>query len=192
MNAPAQALSSLAGILGELNIQWVLVGSMASSIHGTVRTTQDVDVVIRLPPGKLTPLTEALDREFSADPELKRENFALGRPANIFHKESYFKIDIFPVTGDTAQRAQLERARIEEVMLDAVHLRIPVSTAEDILVAKLRWWRAAGESYKQWEDMRGLLIVSRAKLDISYIRAWAGQLNPMEPLERLLHESEAR
>lgn len=51
MNAPAEALASFAGILRELNIRWTRVGSMASSLHGTVRTTQDVDVLILLPPG---------------------------------------------------------------------------------------------------------------------------------------------
>jgi hypothetical protein len=55
---PSENLLSLIRRLDNLEIDWVVGGSYASSTFGESRTTQDVDVMIRLRPGQLDALIE--------------------------------------------------------------------------------------------------------------------------------------
>jgi len=49
-----ELLSLVVGILREIDIQPMLVGSYASSYHGESRSTHDIDLVVDLPPEKIT------------------------------------------------------------------------------------------------------------------------------------------
>lgn len=45
---------------------------------------------------------------------------------------------------------------------------------EDILLAKLRWYRLGGESSEvQRRDVRQLIVLNRDALDMGYLRQWA-------------------
>jgi hypothetical protein len=64
-----------------------------------------------------------------------------------------------------------------------------VATAEDTVLNKLRWYRAGGEtSERQWNDLRGIVQVSGARLDLAYLNTWAPRLGVADLLERLLHK----
>ena len=52
----------------------------------------------------------------------------------------------------------------------------PVVCSEDVILAKLKWFRLGGEiSDRQWRDIAGVFAVN-ADLDIEYLRVWAGRL----------------
>lgn len=62
------------------------------------------------------------------------------------------------------------------------------ATAEDILLAKLDWYRAGGEtSDRQWSDILGILAANPS-LDLVYARNWAQQLGVDYLLARALAE----
>jgi hypothetical protein len=64
-----------------------------------------------------------------------------------------------------------------------------VATAEDTILRKLEWYRAGGEtSERQWNDLRGVLKISGARLDLAYLRQWAPFLKVEDLLDRLLAE----
>ena len=66
----------------------------------------------------------------------------------------------------------------------------PVASPEDVLLAKLQWYRAGGEtSERQWNDLRGILKVSGAAIDLEYLRLWAPQLGVQDLLNKLLGEA---
>ena len=62
------------------------------------------------------------------------------------------------------------------------------STAEDVVVTKLRWSRQ-GRRQKDVDDVRNVLAVQSGKLDLDYIRQWADQHGTRPLLEQLLSES---
>lgn len=64
---------------------------------------------------------------------------------------------------------------------------VPVISAEDTILAKLRWYRAGGEvSDRQWRDIAGIVAASDGHLDHAYLERWARQLGLLDLYERLL------
>ena len=68
-------------------------------------------------------------------------------------------------------------------------LELAVSSPEDIILSKLRWYRqGGGVSDQQWNDVLGVIAVQRDKLDLPYLREWAQYLDLSDLLERALTE----
>jgi hypothetical protein len=67
---------------------------------GEPRASNDVDIVLRLPIGRIGHLVKALGAEFEVDTDMLRDALANGRSCNIFHLPSVMKIDIFGL-GDS-------------------------------------------------------------------------------------------
>jgi hypothetical protein len=64
-----------------------------------------------------------------------------------------------------------------------------VATSEDILLAKLQWYRRGGEvSERQWSDIAGILAVA-LELDAAYLRTWAARLGVEDLLDKAVAES---
>lgn len=61
---PIPVLLRTIELLDELEISYVVGGSVASSILGEPRATLDADLVIRLAPSKVRPLVDAFHPEF--------------------------------------------------------------------------------------------------------------------------------
>jgi hypothetical protein len=53
-------LGRLTGIFEELGLDYMIVGSLASTVHGVARSTQDVDIVVALPRARLTDFLASL------------------------------------------------------------------------------------------------------------------------------------
>ena len=100
-----------------------------------------------------------------------------------------FKVDIFIPKYRPFDRQQLAR-REKQVIGTEPDQTAYVASAEDIILAKLEWYRLGGEvSERQWRDVQGLLEVSGNRLDQNYLRRWAATLNVSELLERALSEA---
>ena len=64
-----------------------------------------------------------------------------------------------------------------------------VASAEDIILAKLEWYRLGGEvSDRQWRDILGVLKVQAGRVDLDYLRHWAAELKVDDLLQRALKE----
>jgi len=81
-------------VLERLGVPWVTVGSIASSIHGIPRTTEDIDLVARLEPSHVSSLVEALQDEFYLDQERIHSAIRRGSSFNLIHLETLVKIDV--------------------------------------------------------------------------------------------------
>jgi hypothetical protein len=64
---------------------------------------------------------------------------------------------------------------------------VNVKSPEDTLLRKLVWYRRGGEiSDRQWGDVLGIVRTQAERLDLSYLRDWAGVLGVADLLERAL------
>ena len=61
------------------------------------------------------------------------------------------------------------------------------ASPEDIIIAKLEWYRKGGEvSERQWRDIIGILKVRAGILDLEYLRKWTSELKVIDLLEKAL------
>lgn len=177
---PLSIARSLGAVFDRIGISWAVGGSMASSVHGLPRTTQDLDLVAALTPNAgMTLATEAVG--FSVDGESLRDAIRAGRSYNVFHEATMTKVDLFPAVG-RFERNQLTRAR--------KFSGIPIVAAEDSILAKLRWFRLGEEvSERQWRDVLGVMDVQRGRLDEAHLDQWAAELGIVDLLARARAES---
>jgi len=180
-----EVTSRVARLLERLGVSYCVGGSLASSLYGIPRSTQDADLAVALRTEHVEPLIEGLEEDFYVSRE--RVLDAVGRQAsfNVIHLQTLFKIDIFCVGDEAHARAQLERCQ----RLTVGARSFEVASPEDTVLHKLVWYRRGGEvSDRQWEDLRGVLEVQARRLDREYLLRWALELGVSDLLGRALEE----
>ncbi len=188
MDLPLSVLSQIAGILDRLGIPYLLVGSFASSMHGLYRSTADIDIVADIKSDRVRPLFDAIKETFYIDEQAMRNAVAQRGSFNAIHFDSVFKVDIFIAGQDEFDRAQLNRRQLRKIAPDREEA-VFVATAEDTVLAKLRWYQAGNEtSSNQWNDVAGILGTSSDSLDLQYLQVWAAKLGVKDLLQRALDQ----
>ncbi|NLE36870.1 MAG: hypothetical protein GX621_02470 [Pirellulaceae bacterium] len=180
------ALSPLVDLLDRLGVKYYLGGSVASSVHGTARSTLDVDLVADLREEHVAPLVKTLQGMFYVDARMVAAAIRNKSCFNIIHLATMVKLDVFAVKDRPFDRVAFARARPEIISEGAEAApRFPVATCEDIILAKLEWFRLGDEvSERQWHDVLGVMKVQRDRLDQGYLDTWAASLGLTDLLER--------
>ncbi|HMN59719.1 MAG TPA: hypothetical protein PJ988_05115 [Anaerolinea sp.] len=189
-NEPIEVTIRVTQVLEKLNIPYLIGGSLASTLYGMVRTTQDSDIVAEMQLEHLQPFVLALQDEFFVDGEMIAESIQRHSSFNIIHRESMFKVDVFIPYPRPFLQSQLARAQNQTFLFDT-EISAKFSSPEDIILAKLEWYRLGGEvSERQWRDILGVLKTRAGELDLGYLRKWANELKVSDLLERVLRETE--
>jgi len=187
-NEPIEVTFMVTQVLEKLNIPYLISGSLASTLYGMVRTTQDSDIVAEMQMEHLQPFVAALQDEFYLDDEMIAESIRCHSSFNIIHRESMFKVDIFIPDPRPFLQSQLSRAQLQTFLFEK-EISAKFSSPEDIILAKLEWYRLGGEvSERQWRDVLGVLKTCASRLDLGYLRKWAHELEVSDILERVLQE----
>jgi hypothetical protein len=181
-------LEKLTDVLDSLNIAYVVGGSMASSVYGAVRFTQDADITVE-PFGPMADkLFEALKDDFYISKEAMHQALQDRSSFNVIHFATAFKIDIFVRSESDFQRQVLARGR--KVQLGDSAKTISFVSPEDIILLKLDWYRQSGcTSQRQWYDVQGVLAGQAKSLDFEYLKTWAKKLGLNELLAKAISES---
>src|SRR6266498_2355584 len=95
MESPLIALFQLIDAFKMLGIDYVVVGSLASSLHGDYRASADIDVVAKISAGHVHPLVNTLGGNFYIDDLAVTRAITQGRSFNVIHLAGIFKIDVF-------------------------------------------------------------------------------------------------
>jgi len=176
-------------VLDALGVKYVICGSAASIVHGVVRSTIDTDLIADLHSAHVQPLVTALEEEFYIDAQSISGAIATRGSFNLIHQNSMFKVDVFIPKPRPFDQAQLAH-RIETVICHNPDRTAWIVSAEDIVLAKLEWFRLGDEvSERQWRDVLGVLKIQTGKLDIGYMQATARQLGVSDLLELALKEA---
>jgi hypothetical protein len=170
--------------LEQVGACYVIGGSLASTIHGVVRTTLDTDIVADLNLEQARPFADLLTGAFYLDLDSIRHAIRQHSSFNVIHLATMFKVDLFIPKQRPFDRQQLERRQRWVVDPDSGRT-IYVATPEDTVLAKLAWYRLGDEiSDRHWRDILGVLAVQGEGLDLSYMRRWAASLGVSDLLER--------
>ncbi|HKO95944.1 MAG TPA: hypothetical protein VJU86_03065 [Pyrinomonadaceae bacterium] len=189
MENPLLVLAQVASILDQQDINYILVGSLASSMHGMYRATADIDILADIKPKHVQRLVQVLSDDFYLDERAVRDAIHRRSSFNAIHFGSVFKVDFFIPKGDAFAAIQLQRKQLRSFSSE-VDQKIYVASPEDTILAKLRWYREGHEvSTTQWSDVIGMIGAANDTLDISYLRQWAEKLGVTDLLERAISEA---
>lgn len=183
-------MMSVVTIFERLRIPYLVGGSMASALYGVARSTLDADIVADIRQDQVSDLVAALGDDFYADDQMICGAIEHRGIFNLIHLETMFKVDVFIRRERPFDRIQFQR-RVELSFATAPEQKAFMSTAEDIILAKLEWYRLGNEiSDRQWRDILGVMKVQSGRLDLEYLHKWAQELNVADLLRRALKESE--
>lgn len=189
-NEPIEVTLKVTGVLEKLGIPYLIGGSLASTLYGMIRTTQDADIVAEMRLEHLQPFVSELQNEFYVDDEMIAEAIQHHSSFNLIHSETMFKVDVFIPQPRPFLQAQLSRAQKQTFTFEKV-VSAKFASPEDTILSKLEWYRMGGEvSERQWRDVLGVLKLQAEALDLEYLWKWASELHVRDLLERALKEAE--
>lgn len=185
LSEPLLVVARLARTLDDLGIRYLVGGSLASSMYGVPRATQDVDLVADIDPTQAEPFAAALAGEFYVDAAMIGDAIRRRASFNVVHLATMFKADVFVGRDDAWSREEMSRARAEEIDTPEGRAAIRFASPEDTLLHKLVRYRRGGEvSDRQWGDAVGVIRVQADSLDAEYLRRWAVALDVSDLLAR--------
>lgn len=185
---PLDVVARVAAMLDELDIDYVLGGSLAGSFFGEPRATADVDVAVRLDSESADRFLVRVESEFYVPNEAARVAIRTHDSFNLVDTTIPFKVDVFVLGDGLLDRRQMERrVRID---VPGAQAGIWVTSPEDQVLRKLDCYRAGvGLSDQQWRDIAGILRVSGGELDLDYLESTAEMVGLGALLAEALHDS---
>jgi Nucleotidyl transferase AbiEii toxin, Type IV TA system len=177
----------VAAALEELGVEYTLGGSLASSIHGEPRSTNDIDFAVRLEEQHVARFVERLGSDFVLEEDALREAIRFGRSYAMYFLPYVLKIDLFVRGGAPFDRSEFAR-RVRVPI--GLHASVYAATAEDSLLRKLVWFQDGGRvSDRQWRDVLGILRITGSALDRIYLERWADQLGVRDLLKQAFEQT---
>lgn len=189
LSEPLLVVARIAAAFDTLSVPYIVGGSLASSVYGIPRATQDVDLVAILSPEHIEPLTAALAGEFYVDSDMIADAIKRRASFNVVHLATMFKADVFVPGRDSWTLEELKRGRTEHFDVESGSVGIRFASPEDTLLHKLVWYKLGNEiSERQWRDVLGIMKVQGAQLDSSYLDIWADAIDVVALLNRARRE----
>jgi len=172
MNFP-DVLPRITAMLEKAGIAYMITGSFASAFHGSLRSTQDIDLVIEANPPQLRALVEGLPTgEYYVEVDTALEALARTSMFNVIDQRSGWKIDMIIRKDRAFSREEFRRRQL----ITTQGLSFFVATAEDVILAKLEWSKLA-QSQRQIADAAGILKIRGESLDRLYLEKWISELD---------------
>jgi hypothetical protein len=190
MNTPEiiQAITPLIDVLERFSIPYYIGGSVASSVHGRRRATQDVDIVVAVQQHHVQTLVKLLENEYYIDGAMIKDAIRHQSSFNLLHNDTGVKVDVFVLKTNAIAQHELSRAR-EEVIEPGTR-PFYFASPEDTILNKLSWWKmGGGTSTRQWNDIVEVIKNKTNILDIPYLRQLAPQVGVASNLEQALADA---
>lgn len=188
---PIYLARKVAVLLESLGISYYIGGSVASSLQGEIRFTEDLDLVVNIQTNQVQSILNIFSKDFYIS-EIAIDDAMRGRTSsfNIIDLETTEKADIFVMRSDAFAISKMERKQlyipVNRTEADAIYLCSP----EDTILQKLVWYRMTkNESQRQWRDVLGVLKLQGDRLDFDYLQKWGVELSLSDLLETAYTES---
>jgi hypothetical protein len=153
-------------------VPYMLTGSLASSMYGIPRATNDVDIVIAPTRDQLLNVVQMFQRVgLNVHAESALNAYRNRSQFNVIDFPKSLKVDLILQRDREFSIVEFKRRQTHEVE----GIRLTVATPEDVVIAKLEWAKI-GDSNRQLQDAAGILKMQRETLDFGYIEEWVEAL----------------
>ena len=168
-----ELLKKITRALEENRIDYMVTGSVASSLQGEPRSTQDIDVVVVMKKADAGPLTGIFHPpRFYLDEKSIIAAIDNKDMFNLVDVKEGGKVDFWLLKDEPFDQSRFTRRQKENVM--GFHMF--VSSPEDTILMKLKWAKISGGSEKQSTDALRVYEVQAKSLDMGYLDIWAKKL----------------
>jgi len=169
-----------------MELRYLITGSMATFYFGEPRFTNDIDVVIDLPPDRVAEFCRAFPApDFYVSESAARCAVAAAGQFNILHPSSGMKLDIMIPRDDPFNRSRFTRVRRLHPWTDGDAC---FASPEDVIIKKMEYYREGG-SDKHLRDIAGVLKISGEQIDRAYIAEWASRLDLLQIWQAVVKRS---
>ena len=168
-----ELLKNVVGLLESNGIDYMITGSVASSLQGEPRLSHDIDLIVAIRDLEVPVLMNVFSSAgYYLDEEAVREAIVRKSMFNLIEAQGGDKIDFWILTTDPFDQSRFGRKRTEEIF----GIKVKVSSPEDTILAKLHWAVKSGGSMKQFTDALRVFEVQYKDLDFSYLDRWVDSL----------------
>jgi hypothetical protein len=186
LSDPLKVVRKATNVFEKAGVNYLVGGSLASSLHGIPRSTQDVDIVADLSLQVVEQILPLLSKHFYVDEEMVKDAVKHRSSFNIIDRDLLYKLDIF-VQGDDALAETEMKRRVKYSLADSDDQTMYVCSAEDIIAHKLFWYRLGGSvSERQWNDALNVAKVQHQFLDFDYLTKTCKARGVADLLKKLL------
>lgn len=180
-------LKTVLSLLDENHIDYMVTGSLVSSIQGEPRATHDVDILVNITLSAIPFLVEAFTPpDYYISETAIEDAIRYKSMFNLLDTTEGDKVDFWILTDDPFDQSRFSR-KYEETMLG---LSMKISSPEDTILMKLRWANLSGGSEKQFTDALRVYEVQFGNLDLAYIESWVTILQVKELWEKLKQDAQ--
>jgi hypothetical protein len=166
-------LARVVSALDRAQVPYMLSGSVASSAHGTPRSTLDLDIVLAPTRTQLLALMGGFpSSHYYADEEQALEALAHRSQFKVIDFASGWKVDFVIAEDSDYGRGAVAR----RIFIPIAGINLCVAAPEDVLIAQLRWAKLGG-SDRQLQDAAGILGIQGSTLDRGYLEHWVHELH---------------
>lgn len=163
--------------LRDLDIEYMLSGSVAMNFYGQPRMTRHIDIIISIKETQIRRFIDAFKEEFYIESEMVLKEVSGKGMFNVSLNDYIVKVD-FILRKDTKYDINaFERRRLVNVG----DFQICLISPEDLVPNKLLWARE-GNSEIQKRDVKNILMITD-DLDFNYLRDWSKRLSVDSLLE---------
>ncbi len=178
--------------LGRADIPHLIGGSIASSLYGDYRLTNDVDLELQISGERVDGLVEVLGEPFSVSRGEIED--ALRDPGpfasfQVLHTDEVFKFDCFLHGRAPFDAEAFARSQVYDF---PPYGSLRFASAEHIFVQKLRWFDLGRRtSERQWRDLVGIARAAQT-FDRTLATRWASSVDLADLAAETLAEADAR
>ncbi|HQI97686.1 MAG TPA: hypothetical protein PK575_13330 [Syntrophorhabdus sp.] len=163
--------------LRDLDIEYMLSGSVAMNFYGQPRMTRHIDIIISIKETQIRRFIDAFKEEFYIESEMVLKEVSGKGMFNVSLNDYIVKVD-FILRKDTKYDINaFERRRLVNVG----DFEICLISPEDLVPNKLLWARE-GNSEIQKRDVKNILMITD-DIDFNYLRDWSKRLTVDSLLE---------
>lgn len=170
-------LKKIVDVFENLEIPYIVTGSVAAMAYGEPRLTNDIDIVAEIQEHQIEGIIAGFPAsEFYINEEAIKEAIRQRTQFNIIHPTSGLKVDIILKQDTPFDKSRFERFRR---IHPAESYQANFASPEDVIIKKMEYYKE-GASEKHLRDITGILKITGKEIDLDYISIWAHRLGLTE------------